>query len=46
MARDPVCNMSVDEKTAIKKVIKGRVYYFCSEDCAKKFEKQGTSQRR
>ena len=40
MARDPVCGMRVDERTAIKRDIKGRIYYFCSEDCARKFEKQ------
>ena len=38
MAKDPVCGMVVDEKKAIKRVIGGRAFYFCSESCAKTFE--------
>ncbi|MCZ7380333.1 MAG: heavy metal translocating P-type ATPase [Candidatus Methanoperedens sp.] len=38
MPKDPVCGMYVDEKTAIKKEIGGRTYYFCSESCLKTFE--------
>ena len=39
MARDLVCGMDVDERTAkIKTVYQGDTYYFCSESCLKKFE--------
>ncbi len=38
LAKDPVCGMIVDEKKAIKRVIGGRSYYFCSESCVKTFE--------
>lgn len=39
MARDPVCGMEVDEKSAAGKVEhEGRVYYFCSEGCKAAFE--------
>lgn len=38
MAKDPVCGMYVDEKTAISKVINGKTYYFCMESCLKTFE--------
>jgi len=39
VAKDPVCGMYVDEKTAtITRVIRGRTYYFCSESCARTFE--------
>jgi len=38
LAKDPVCGMVVDEKKAIKRVIGGRTYYFCSESCVKTFE--------
>jgi len=38
MPRDPVCGMSVDEKTSIKRKIGDRTYYFCSENCAKTYE--------
>jgi len=38
MPRDPVCGMIVDEKTAIKRKIGDRTYYFCSESCARTYE--------
>ena len=38
MAKDPVCGMVVDENRAIKRVIGGRTFYFCSENCANTFE--------
>lgn len=33
-ARDPVCGMTVDKETAIKRKIGDRWYYFCSQQCA------------
>jgi Cu+-exporting ATPase len=33
-ARDPVCGMTVDKDTAIKRKIGDRTYYFCSQSCA------------
>jgi YHS domain-containing protein len=30
MAKDPVCGMVVNEKTAISAEIEGRKFYFCS----------------
>lgn len=39
MARDPVCGMEVDEKTAqFKTEHMGKIYYFCSPGCKKAFE--------
>ncbi|MGD0954385.1 MAG: YHS domain-containing protein [Methanotrichaceae archaeon] len=39
MAIDPVCKMSVDEKTAkLKSTYKGKTYYFCAPGCKKAFE--------
>jgi Cu+-exporting ATPase len=39
MARDPVCNMEVNPDEAIDHdEYKGTTYYFCSVDCAEKFE--------
>ncbi len=39
MTRDPVCNMQVDEKDAAAKAnYAGETFYFCSEDCKRKFE--------
>ncbi len=39
MAIDPVCKMTVDEKTArLKSDYKGGTYYFCAPGCKKAFE--------
>ncbi len=39
MAKDPVCGMDVDEKTAAgKSEYKGKTYYFCSPGCKKQFD--------
>ena len=38
MPKDPVCGMYVDEKRAIKRKVGDRVYYFCSEACARTYE--------
>jgi P-type Cu+ transporter len=39
MAKDPVCGMEVDEKTAAgKSEYKGKTYYFCSTGCKKSFD--------
>ena len=37
MAKDPVCGMAVDEKTALSAEIEGRQFYFCSSNCMKTF---------
>jgi len=38
MAKDPICGMYVDEKTAeYKATIRGTTYYFCSQSCLKEF---------
>ena len=38
MAKDPICGMYVDEKTAEFKVtVRGTTYYFCSQTCMKQF---------
>ena len=39
MAIDPVCKMTVDEKTAKHKTdYKGKTYYFCAPGCKIAFE--------
>ena len=37
MARDPVCGMAVDEKTALHSEIGGRTFYFCAPTCMHTF---------
>lgn len=40
MAKDPVCGMEVDEKTAAgKSEYKGKTYYFCAPGCKQAFDK-------
>jgi YHS domain-containing protein len=39
MAKDPICGMDVDEKTAKwTSEYKGKTYYFCAPGCKKKFD--------
>ena len=41
MAKDPVCGMRVDEKTATNKsVYQGKAIYFCSESCKTTFDQK------
>ena len=40
MARDPVCGMSVDEKTAAgSSVYLSKTFYFCARSCKEEFDK-------
>ena len=39
MAKDPVCGMDVDPKTALKAEHMGQTFYFCSAGCKAAFEK-------
>ncbi len=40
MARDPVCNMDVNEKNAAATSQHGgQTYYFCSQQCKQTFDK-------
>ncbi|MGQ9565836.1 MAG: YHS domain-containing protein [Candidatus Bathyarchaeales archaeon] len=42
MAKDPICGMTVDEKTKFKSEYKGKTYYFCSQICKTTFDKKPT----
>jgi Cu+-exporting ATPase len=43
MARDPVCGMTVNEKTAkYKATHEGTTYYFCSPGCKASFDANPT----
>lgn len=40
MAKDPICGMNVDEKTAkFKSDYMGKTYYFCAPSCKATFDK-------
>lgn len=43
MVRDPVCQTFVPRKIAVVEKIGGETYFFCSRECAAKFQKQGTA---
>ena len=39
MAKDPVCGMEIDPKTAFAtREHDGHTFYFCSQDCVSKFD--------
>jgi Cu+-exporting ATPase len=40
MVKDPVCKMSVDEKSAHKSTHAGQTHVFCSPGCKTKFDKE------
>lgn len=42
-AIDPVCKMTVETASAKSSVYAGNVYYFCSQDCRGKFERDPAS---
>jgi uncharacterized membrane protein YraQ (UPF0718 family)/YHS domain-containing protein len=37
-ATDPVCGMKVDRTKALRRVVAGQTYFFCSEHCLQAFE--------
>jgi Cu+-exporting ATPase len=38
MFKDPVCGMQVDDKARLQSNYQGQTYFFCSEDCKRKFD--------
>jgi YHS domain-containing protein len=38
MVQDPFCKTYVPLREAVKKTLGGQVYFFCSKECADKFE--------
>ncbi len=41
MAKDPVCGMDVEERTATNKSqYQGQTYYFCSPGCKQAFDRE------
>ncbi len=37
LVQDPYCQTYVPKRTAFRKKVKGRDYYFCTKECLKKF---------
>jgi len=40
MVQDPSCQTYIPMRQALRKVIRGKEYYFCSKACIEKFEKE------
>lgn len=40
MVQDPVCKTYIPLRDALRKTIAGKEYFFCSRECADKFEKE------
>jgi YHS domain-containing protein len=40
MVQDPQCKTYIPRREAKKRVIGGKTYFFCSEDCADTYEKE------
>lgn len=40
MVQDPVCETYVPRRDAVKKMIDGRDVFFCSHECASRYEKE------
>ncbi|MDY7034581.1 MAG: YHS domain-containing protein [Thermodesulfobacteriota bacterium] len=40
MVQDPVCKTYIPHREAVKRVIEGQEFFFCSNECASKFESE------
>jgi YHS domain-containing protein len=40
MVQDPVCRVFVPRGAAVQEEIGGQIYFFCSRECAKTFQRQ------
>jgi len=41
MVQDPSCKTYIPRREAIRKVVQGQEYFFCSKECARKFQTEG-----
>ena len=40
MTKDPVCGMTVDDKSPLRSTHAGQIYLFCSPGCKAKFDQE------
>ena len=40
MVQDPVCKVYITAGSAVKERVGGQTYFFCSKNCAEKFENE------
>ena len=43
LVQDPYCQTYIPKRSALKKRIAGRDYYFCNRDCLKRYLKRDSS---
>ena len=44
MVQDPFCKTYIPRRESLKRIIRGREYFFCSKECADKFESERKDQ--
>jgi uncharacterized protein len=45
LVQDPYCQTYIPRRTAVRKRVKGRDYYFCNKECLRKFLDEKKSQK-
>lgn len=45
MVQDPSCMTYIPRRGAQRKIVGGKEFFFCSKECAEKFEKEMKTQR-
>jgi len=45
LVQDPYCQTYIPKRTAVRKRVEGRDYYFCSKECLRKFLDEKRSQK-
>ena len=45
MVQDPVCKTYIPLRDAQRRIIDGREYFFCSEECADRFQLEGKTRQ-
>jgi YHS domain-containing protein len=43
LIQDPYCKTYIRKRTAVRKRVKGRHYYFCNKECLRKFLEENES---
>jgi len=45
LVQDPYCQTYIPKRSAIRKRLSGKDYYFCKQECLKKFIKNGHQEK-
>ena len=44
MVQDPSCMTYIPKRTAYRRIVAGREYFFCGQECADRFEKKSSEE--